>query len=329
MNSRAKTVCVAAALLAAAALPLAVHDAYLLQVATMVLLYAYLATSWNVLGGFAGQLSLGHATFFGTGAYVTALLEIEKGVNPWIGMLLGAAVAALLSVILGFPSFRMRGPYYTLTTIAFAELTRIGVMNTRQVLGVDLRGARGLLIPSLGEAPLHFQSLHKSFYYEIALGLLAVAVLLSTWLRRRRLGHEWAAIHEDEQAAACIGIDVPRAKLMAAAISGAMTAIGGSLYAQLVLYVDPGRVFGLDLSVEIAALALVGGAGTVAGPVAGALLLRPVAEWVQWVSGSNFRGLHLLIYGVALIVVVTRYPLGLVGIRWTLPKWRRPRRQPA
>jgi branched-chain amino acid transport system permease protein len=306
----------AALIVFAASLPLFVHDAYLLQVGTLTLLYAYLASSWNILGGFAGQFSLGHAAFFGTGAYVATMLQLQNGVNPWMGMLVAAAAGGFLSVLLGLPSFRLRGPYYSLTTIAFAELTRIGVMNTRQFLGWDVRGARGLLIPSIGQAPLRMQSLHKAFYFELALALLAFAIGLSAWLKRRNLGHQWAAIREDEQAAACLGINVLKAKLIAAFLSGALTAVGGVFYAQLVLYVDPARVFGLDMSVEMAVLALVGGSGTVWGPLLGVLALRSVAEWAQWTSGSNFRGIHLLLYGGAMMVVVMAFPRGIAGFRW-------------
>lgn len=305
---------VLALLLIVAALPLLVHDAYLLQIGTVILLYAYLASAWNILGGFAGQLSLGHAVFFGTGAYVATLLQLQKGVNPWLGLIIAAAAGGLLSLLLGIPCFRLRGPYYALTTIAFAELTRIGVMSTRNILGCHIQGARGLLIPTLGEAPLRMQSLSKVSYYELALVLVTLALGLSAWLKRRNVGHAWAAIREDEQAAACLGIDVTRAKLLAALISGALTAIGGVFYAQLVLYVDPARVFGLDLSIEMAVLALIGGAGTVWGPILGTIALRPIAEWAQWASGSNFRGLHLLLYGAALIVVVTVFPGGLVEL---------------
>ena len=138
---------------------------------------------------------------------------------------------------------------------------------------------------------------------------------LSAWLRRRKLGHAWTALREDEEAAAGLGVDVLRAKLAAAFISGALTAAGGVFYAQLVLYVDPARVFGLDLSVEMAVLALVGGVGTVWGPVLGVLALRPLAEWAQWTSGSSFRGIHLLLYGIALVVVVMVFPGGIARIR--------------
>jgi len=313
---------IAAALLIAVALvPAFVSGGYLLQVATLMLLYAYLATAWNLLGGFAGQLSLGHSAFFGTGAYMATLLQLEAGLNPWLGMVVAAAAGALLSVLLGVPGFRLRGPYYSLTTICFAELTRLGVMNTREIGRWHVRGARGLLIPALGEAPGRMQSLHKGFYFELALLLLAIALGLSAWISRRKLGHEWSAIREDEQAAACIGIDVLRSKLEAAALSGALTAIGGVLYAQLVLYVDPARVFGIDLSVESAVIALVGGAATGWGPLLGVLVLRPIAEWAQFAGGSNFRGLNLLLYGAALIIVVTVAPRGIAGL--SLPKLRR------
>ena len=144
----------AALILATAAVPLVVHDPYWVQVATLALLYAYLAGAWNILGGFAGQLSLGHAAFFGAGAYVATLLQLQQHVNPWLGSLIAAASGGLLSVLLGLPSFRLRGPYYSLTTIAFAELVRIGIMNTREIAGWQVQGARGLLIPSHGEALL-------------------------------------------------------------------------------------------------------------------------------------------------------------------------------
>lgn len=304
--------------------PLLVKDAYLLHVATLILLYAYLGCAWNLLGGFAGQLSLGHAVFFGFGAYVSTLLQLERGVNPWIGLVVAGAFGAGLSWLIGFPCFRLRGPYYTLTTIAFAELTRIGVMNTSTVFGWHVNGARGLLLPTLGDAPLRFQSLYKAYYYAVILGLLLFLLCVSLWLRKGRTGHYWIALREDEEAAASLGVNVRKAKLAAAALSGAFTAMGGVFYAQFVLFVDPSRVLGVDMSVECAVVALVGGAGTLWGPVFGALLLRPLTEWLQWTSGSSFRGLHLLLYGAMLIIVVIRFPQGLVGHwRW----WRRRKTQ--
>ena len=309
----------------AAFVPLLVRDSYLLQVATLILLYAYLGSAWNLLGGFAGQLSLGHAVFFGLGAYLGTVLQLDRGMNPWMGLLVAGLAGAGLSWLIGYPCFRLRGPYYTLTTIAFAELTRLGVMNTNTVFGWHVNGARGLLIPSLGEAPLRFQSLHKAYYYAVILCLLLLLQCVGAWLRERRMGHYWIAVREDEEAAASLGVNVKRAKLSAAALSGAFTAMGGVFYAQLVLFVDPTRVLGMDLSVECAVVALVGGAGTLWGPVLGALLLRPLTEWLQWTSGSRFRGLHLLLYGAMLIVVVTKFPNGLAGSwRWLHRKEKDP-----
>ena len=213
----------------AALVPLFVRDSYMLQAATLVLLYAYLGSAWNLLGGFAGQLSLGHAVFFGLGAYVATMLQMDRGWNPWIGLFAAGLGGAGLSWLIGYPCFRLRGPYYALTTIAFAELTRFGVMNTNTIFGWHVNGARGLLIPSLGEAPLRFQSLHKAFYYGVILGLLLLLQCISLWLRRGRMGHYWVAMREDEEAAASLGVNVKQAKLRAAALSGAFTAMAGEL----------------------------------------------------------------------------------------------------
>ncbi|MGE5839914.1 MAG: branched-chain amino acid ABC transporter permease [Deltaproteobacteria bacterium] len=292
-------------------LPLVVRSPTYLHIVILLYLYAYLTTSWNLVGGFAGVLPLGHATFVGIGAYTSTVLSLQYGVSPWIGMLVGAVLASLVGVIIGLPTFKMRGAYFALATIAFAEGIRVMVENIDSLGPFRLNGPRGLQIPPLKTGFAQFMFAEKEPYYYIILVMLA-GVLTLTWVvSRSKLGYYLMAGGEEPEAAEALGVNVARAKLTAMAVSSFLTAFAGTFWAQFTLYIHPKSVMSLDISFEIAFIALIGGRGSIAGPILGALLLRPVSDFSRIYFGSTLPGLHLIIFGVVLILVMLYQPRGL------------------
>lgn len=273
-------------------------------------LYAYLAVSWNMLGGYAGQFSFAHAAFFGIGAYVTAILWNWLGITPWIGMFAGAAVAAFSSLAIGIPSLRLRGHYFILITIAFSEIMRIWFTNWEAIGAATGIWYKILLEDSFIDFQYH--SIRVPYYYIIFVMLL-VGVLFTYKLKTSKWGYYFIAIREDETVASVSGINVTKYKLLATGISAAFTAIGGAFYAQYVLYVAPDTVLTIPLMVRIILPAIIGGIGTVLGPVIGAFLLIPVGEYIRAFFGG-VPGVHLIIYGAVLIVFSIGMPEGIMGV---------------
>ncbi len=312
ISSQSIFLCLAAA--AFASIPFVTGDQYLLHASTMVLLYAYLATAWNIVGGLAGQLALGHAAYFGIGAYVSTLLTLQWKVSPWIGLFPAGFVAAFVGFFLGYPSFKVRGPYFALTTIAFSGILQIWVMNTETFLGLPIRGARGLMVPLMGNNPAMFQFMDKASYYWVILAGLTLLLYVVYRLKGSRIGYYMMATRGDEEAAAATGVSVLRTKMLANVISAFFTGLAGVFYAQIILYVDPSRVLGIDLSVEIALLGIIGGRGTLWGPVLGAFLLRPMSEIIQAYLGGSYLGVHLSVYGLFLIAAVLYMPQGIYDL---------------
>ncbi|MFB3887687.1 MAG: branched-chain amino acid ABC transporter permease [Thermodesulfobacteriota bacterium] len=295
----------------ALALPLAVRSVTYLHILILLYLYAYLTTSWNLVGGFAGVLPLGHSTFVGIGAYTSTVLSLQYGISPWIGMIIGGILAMIAGVIIGFPTFKMRGAYFALATIAFAEGVRVMVENIDNLGPIRLNGPRGLQIPPLKTGLLNFMFATKEPYYYIILFMLAGVLLLTYVISRSKLGHYLMAGGEEPEAAMALGVNVARAKLIAMALSSFLTAFAGTFWAQFTLYIHPKSVMSLDISFEIAFIALIGGRGSIAGPVLGALLLRPVSDLSRIYFGAKLPGLHLIIFGVVLILVMLYQPRGL------------------
>ncbi len=298
-----------------------ITDKFYLHVLIMMCFYAAASLAWNIVGGFAGQLSLGHAAFFGIGAYTSSLLFVNNGISPWLGMLVGAALATVVAAIVGYPSFRLRGPFFTLVTIAFAEVARILAINAHDLT----KGSIGLSVP-FRPALQNFIFRETSTYAYVALAFMLIMVLVSLWIERSRLGYYLAALREDEDAAYALGINTARYKLVAVLISAFFTSLAGTFYAQYILYIEPFQVFSLDFSVLLAMMAIIGGLGTVWGPVAGAFLVTPLGEFLRARIGSELQGLHLVIYGTVLIVVVILLPGGIVPsltARWR--GWRKPK----
>ncbi len=292
-----------------------------LEVAVRVLLFALLASAWNLMGGFAGQFSFGHAAFFGIGAYTTAYLLVVRGVSPWLGMAAGALLAAAFAVVTGFLAFRyrLRHAYFALATFAFAEMLRLVVGNLDLV-----KGSLGLQVPVLPNPSwtmLQFEPNSPNYFYA-ALALLVVALTVIVLLVRSRSGWFTLAIRDDEEAAESLGVHAMRYKLQIAAVSGALTALGGAFYFQFVFFIDPELAFGSSVSVEIFLGAIIGGTGTIWGPVVGGLLFVMLGQFTTWLVrdppvGLSFlegrAGFDLLLYGVIIVVIILFLPRGVVG----------------
>lgn len=298
-------------LIIAFGLPLVIRSATYLHILVLVYFYAYLTTSWNLVGGFAGVLPLGHAAFIGIGAYTSTILSLQYGISPWFGMIAGGIIATFVGILIGLPTLKMRGAYFALATIAFAEGIRVIVENIDKIGPFVLNGPRGLQIPPLNTGFANFMFSGKEPYYYIILVMLISVLALTFFISRSKLGYYLNAGGEEPEAAMALGINVARAKLIAMAMSSFLTALAGSFYAQFTLYIHPKSIISLDLSFEIAFIALIGGRGSIAGPVLGALLLRPVSDFTRIYFGAKLPGLHLVIFGAILILVMLYQPRGI------------------
>jgi len=303
---RAAAVAVVAVLMMAP--PFLTSNQFLLHLAITVLLWTLLGVSWNLLGGFAGQVSFGHATFFGVGAYATMILYLRLGLAPWYGMALGGAAAVFVSLPIGLICFRLRGPYFSLSTLAVAEIVRLIALNWDALTN----GPVGLLITALPPVRLGGRALDweskAPFYFIIA--ALAALAMLATWrLSRARLGAYLLAIREDEDAAESVGIDTVRAKVLTLALSAFFTGLAGGFYGLYFRYVDPDAVFPIALSVEMVFIAVVGGLATVIGPVIGAVFLTTLGELFR----ERFQVGHLIFYGLFMMLAIRYLPEGIWG----------------
>jgi len=301
-------------LVGAVLISLFVTSNVVLNFLVFTLILAIAAQGWNLLGGYGGQYSFGHAAFFGMGAYVSAILQQRFGVNAYPAMAFGIAAAALLGYAIGAMVFRagLRGSYFALVTLAFAEVLRI-LANATEITG----GAAGLLISlNLGAGNLQFAD--RSSFLILGAVLLAIAMLITLALEKSRLGAQLVAVRENEAAAAALGVDILAVKLRAISLSAALTGAAGALYAQYFLYIDSNIAFGTWISVEALLAPIIGGAGTVFGPLIGALILQGLSEGTKMLIGK-IPGVDLIIFGVLLILVV-RFPLhripGLIAARW-------------
>ena len=298
----------AAALLALLAAPLAINSPFVYHLAVQVCIFGALATAWNVVGGYAGQLSLGHAVFYAIGSYTATMLVIHFGLSPWIGMFGGAIVAVIASLVIAYPTLRLRGPFFALATIAFLEVCRLLVVHFEGTTG----GSAGLNVPlNIGLQWMIFRE--KWAYLAIAFGFLVVTLWISWLIRYSRFGFYLIAVREREDAARAVGINAVKVKIAAAVISAALTSMLGSFHAMYLTFIEPSAAFSLELSIQIAMFALIGGLGTVAGPLLGTILVLPAAELSRgWLSALG-NGTHGFVYGVVLVLVVLFFPRGLVG----------------
>lgn len=281
---------------------------YMLSVGISILLMALLGQSWNLMSGFAGQFSFGHAAFFGIGAYTSSILYLDHGVSPWFGMVLGMVLAAAVGLLIGFLSFRykLRGDFFALVTLAFAEILRVLFNNTKA-----LKGAAGILIP-YKDVWAEFQFANDRVFYFILLAMVVIATVFIAMMSHRRFGVCLIAIKENQDAAASLGVPVLRYKLTAMAISAAIAAMGGTFYAQYYGFIDPTVVFAAAISVEAIVPCIIGGAGTLGGPLLGALIIIPLQE----LSNNLFEGvngLNMIIYGVLIVLFVVFCRDGIYG----------------
>ena len=294
-------------LVAALVLPSAVDTSHLNTV-ILVLMAAQIGVAWNMVGGYAGQVSLGHAAFYGLGAYVSTLLTIKLGVNPWIGVLVGGVVAVLLSLAFGWSCFRLKGHYFAMATIAVAELVQI--FFTEWEYG---GAAVGLYVPMAQQGWLWMNFATKLPYYWLALGLLLITLAVNLWVERSYLGYYLRAIKDEPDAARSVGVNIARYKQIALSISAFFTALGGSLYAQKELYIDPNSVLSTALSIKMALVAILGGVGTLFGPVIGSVVLTTIEEGSRILFGGTGRGTDVIIYASLIIVIAVFYPTGILG----------------
>ncbi|WP_024696258.1 branched-chain amino acid ABC transporter ATP-binding protein/permease [Pseudomonas syringae] len=308
-------------------IPLTAGSPFVYHLFILICSYAALASAWNIVGGFAGQLSLGHAVFYGVGAYTTTLLIINFGISPWIGMFVGAVLSSVVAVLISWPCFRLRGPFFALATIAVLEVVRLMAINQHDVTG----GAAGLGVPlKLGVEWMLFRP--RWPYLLIAFGFLIISLAVSWKIKNSRLGYYLIAVREREDAAHAVGVNSVKVKLIAVVLSAFLTSMVGSFHAMYLTFIEPGSMFSLDMSIQIAMFALIGGLGTVSGPLIGTLLVLPLAELARGWLGDMGSGVHGLVYGIVLVVVVLTIPQGLVGrfgarvFGWidSLPGGRRP-----
>jgi branched-chain amino acid transport system permease protein len=302
-------VVMAAVIALLACVPLLTASNVVLNFMVVALLIALVGQGWNVLGGYGGQYSFGHAAFFGTGAYVTAILQVRYGVNAWLGLAVGVAAGAMVGAIIGALSFRsgLRGSYFALVTLAFAEVLRI-IASVAPITGAGV----GTLV-KLDLRPEAFQFQSRAPFYWIILAFVAVSLAIVKLLENSRFGAYLVAVRENEDAAKAAGIDVFRVKLAAMTLSAAITAVGGCFYAQYFLFLDAGIAYGPWISVEALLAPIIGGIGTVYGPLLGALMVKTLGEATKLVTG-NAPGLDLVIYGCVLVLVVAFAPRGIAGL---------------
>ena len=291
-----------------AVVPLVVQSNVTLNFLVVALMIALAGQGWNILGGYGGQYSFGHAAFFGTGAYVTAILQVRYGINAWFGFAVGIAAGAALGGVLGALVFRsgLRGSYFALVTLAFAEVLRI-IASVAPITGA---GVGTLIKLDLGIQSLQFQS--RAAFYWIILALVGVSLVIARLIERSRFGVWLIAVRENEDAAKALGVDASTVKTAAMVISAAITAAAGCFYAQYFLFVDSGIAYGTWISVEALLTPIIGGVGTVFGPLLGALVVKTLSEGAKLLAGDA-PGLDLIIYGAVLVLVIWIMPRGLIG----------------
>ena len=279
------------------------------HVLIMFMLFATLSQAWNLIGGFAGQVSFGHATFFGIGAYAALVLLKKYDLSPWVGMLIGGGVSVVVAAVIGYPVFRLKGHYFAISTFAVAEIVERLFNNWDYV-----EGAIGLPAPVLPEGLINFMWYKTKIpYFYIAFVLFVLVLLLAYKIDRSRMGFYFRAIKQSHEAAEGLGIDTTRYKMFAMMISAFLTAVCGGFYAQYILYIDPPSVLSLDISIKIVLIAVLGGAGTIIGPILGAAILIPLSEYSRILLGGTGKGVDLIVFGALILVISVFQPQGVAG----------------
>ena len=290
--------------------PLVITQTYLIHVMILVFMFGMLGVAWNIMGGYAGMFSFGQAAFFGIGAYTSSFLLVTFHVNPWIGLMAGGVVAALMAAAIGYPCSNLRGHYFAIATIAFGEIVRIHFNNWKLV-----NAAEGITIPMMDESLANFM-FHSSKlpYYYIMLVFLLLALVICYFVANSKMGYYFRAIKESHDVAEVLGVNVVRYRLIAIMVSAFLSAMAGTFYAQYILYIDPESVMLLAISVQIVLISMLGGAGTIMGPVIGAAILLPISELTRIWLGHRGTGVDMLIYGFLITLISVYQPQGIWGL---------------
>jgi branched-chain amino acid transport system permease protein len=290
--------------------PLVITQTYLIHVMILVFMFGMLGVAWNIMGGYAGMFSFGQAAFFGIGAYTSSFLLVTFHVNPWIGLMAGGVVAALMAAAIGYPCSNLRGHYFAIATIAFGEIVRIHFNNWKLV-----NAAEGITIPMMDESLANFM-FHSSKlpYYYIMLVFLLLALVICYFVANSKMGYYFRAIKESHDVAEVLGVNVVRYRLIAIMVSAFLSAMAGTFYAQYILYIDPESVMLLAISIQIVLISMLGGAGTIMGPVIGAAILIPIAELTRIWLGHRGTGVDMLIYGFLITLISVYQPQGIWGL---------------
>lgn len=288
-------------------IPLFVKSPYILNIFVLVFYMSTLSMAWNLLGGMTGQNSLGHAAYMGLGAYASCLLITKAGINPWFSAILGMVIVGLVAGIIFYPCFILRGPYFTLVSIAFGEALRQFIINS-----AFFGRASGVGLPFGRDSWLNFRFGSKIPYYYVGLAMLLLVYLLMKKIERSKMGYALRTIREDEDAAAAIGINPTRYKIMAVVVSAMVAALVGFFYASYIRYIDP-ELMVLAKSTESVLPAVVGGAAYVEGPLVGGLIMIPLSEFLRAKYSSILPGINMLMYAVVLLIVIRFRPTGILG----------------
>lgn len=288
-----------------------------MHIAILIIFYAFAASGWNLFGGYIGQFFFAHVVFMAIGAYTSTLLYNEMKISPWIGMLIGGSIAVVLAIILGLLMFRanLQGTYFALGTLALLEITKSCAL-TSKALG----GAQGLYILAKGNSIVNIMFKEKKGYYYIILALLLLVMLIVKKVSDSKTGAYFIAIRENEEAARAIGIDTMKYKMIALCMSAFISAIAGTFYAQYITYFDPYTIITFEMAVQIISTAIIGGTGTAIGPVLGAVVIIPLGESIRGYLGQSIAGVHLMVYGLCLMLTIVFLPNGLAGLLVDLKK---------
>ncbi len=297
------------ALVLAIIFPVVITSAATLHVVILFFMFAMMGVAWNIMGGYAGMFSFGQVAFFGIGAYTSSFLLITYQVNPWIGLIAGGLVSAMVAAAIGYPCSNLRGHYFAIASIAFGEIIRIHFNNWKLV-----GAAEGLSLPMLDEGFSNFMfHTSKLPYYYIMLGFLVISLVVCYFVSASKMGFYFRAIKESHDVAKVLGINVVWYRLIAIMISGFLTSMAGTFYAQYVLYIDPESVMLLPISVQVVLISMLGGAGTIMGPVIGAVILVPLSEVTRIWLGHKGTGVDMLIYGFLIMLISMYQPKGVWG----------------
>jgi len=297
--------------------PFIANNSFIQHVFILILLFASMSQSWNILGGYAGQVSFGHSVFFGIGAYGAGMAVVKYGMVPWPGVLIGAFIASIVAVIISYPCFKLKGHYFAIATFAIVE-----IFNRLFMVWYWVEGALGLDYPLVEVGWKNFMWYDTKIpYYYGALILFIVIFGVVRWIEKNRFGYYLVAVREDQEAAESIGINSTMVKLTAMAISAFLAALCGAFFVQYNFRVDPPMVMSLSMSMTFVLITILGGAGTILGPLMGALILIPLQEYSRTLWGGFGGGIDLIIFGIIIVVVVVRQPRGIMGIISDIKKY--------